>query len=85
MKKVVVALPGREYSGSFLTNWSQSLIELTKRGYQVTLLNEFNDLLRYEKNIRINGQPYVVLQLTIKWNLCGTPKNIEAEGLHPRE
>ena len=49
MKKVVVALPGREYSGSFLTNWSQSLIELTKRGYQVTLLNEYSSFVTFSR------------------------------------
>ena len=49
MKKVVVALPGREYSGSFLTNWSQSLIELTKRSYQVTLLNEYSSFVTFSR------------------------------------
>ena len=49
MKKVVVALPGREYSGSFLKNWSQSLMELTRRGYQVTMINEYSSFVTFSR------------------------------------
>ena len=49
MKKVIIALPGREYSGSFLKNWSQSLIELTRRGYQVTMINEYSSFVAFSR------------------------------------
>lgn len=49
MKKVIIALPGREYSGSFLRNWSQSLIELTRRGYQVTMINEYSSFVPFSR------------------------------------
>lgn len=49
MKKVIIALPGREYSGSFLKNWSQSLIELTRRGYQVTMINEYSSFVPFSR------------------------------------
>lgn len=49
MKKVVIALPGREYSGSFLKNWSQALMELTRRGYQVTMINEYSSFVSFSR------------------------------------
>jgi len=49
MKKVIVALPGREYSGSFLKNWSQTLMELMKRGYQVMLVNEYSSFVPFAR------------------------------------
>ena len=30
MKTVAIALPGREFSGNFLKNWSQTLLQLTQ-------------------------------------------------------
>ena len=49
MKKVVVALPGRTYSGSFLMNWSQTLMELTRKGYQVVLVNEYSSFVSFSR------------------------------------
>lgn len=49
MKKVVIALPGREFSGSFLKNWSNALIELTRRGYQVTMINEYSSFVPFAR------------------------------------
>ena len=49
MKKVIIALPGREYSGSFLKNWSQSLMELTRRGYQITMINEYSSFVAFSR------------------------------------
>jgi len=49
MKKVIIALPGREYSGSFLKNWSQSLMELTRRGYQITMINEYSSFVPFSR------------------------------------
>ena len=49
MKTVVVALPGREYSGSFLKNWSQTLIELTQKGYKVIMLNEYSSFVSFSR------------------------------------
>jgi hypothetical protein len=49
MKTVVVALPGREYSGSFLKNWSQALIELTRKGYKVVMMNEYSSFVSFSR------------------------------------
>ena len=49
MKTVVVALPGREYSGSFLKNWSQALIELTRKGYKVVMMNEYSSFVPFSR------------------------------------
>ena len=49
MKKVIIALPGREYSGAFLMNWSQTLIELSRRKYPVILLNEYSSFVTFSR------------------------------------
>ena len=49
MKTVVVALPGREYSGSFLKNWSHALIELTRKGYKVVMMNEYSSFVSFSR------------------------------------
>lgn len=47
--KVIVALPGREFSGTFLVQWSQTLMELTRRGYQVIMINEFSSFVPFSR------------------------------------
>ena len=89
MKKVVVALPGREYSGSFLKNWSQALMELTRRGYQVTMINEYSsfvsfsrmktlglDVLRGASQVPFGGQIDYDVWLTIDSDIVFTPHQV---------
>ena len=47
--KIVVALPGRDYSGEFLCNWSQTLIELTRLGHDVVMINEFSSFVSFSR------------------------------------
>jgi hypothetical protein len=49
MKKVIVALPGREYSGNFLKNWSETLMVLTQKGYKVTMINEYSSFVSFSR------------------------------------
>jgi hypothetical protein len=49
MKKVIIALPGREYSGNFLKNWSETLTVLTQKGYKVTLINEYSSFVSFSR------------------------------------
>jgi len=49
MKKVVIALPGREYSGSFVKNWSETLMILVQKGYKVTLINEYSSFVPFSR------------------------------------
>jgi hypothetical protein len=49
MKKVIIALPGREYSGNFLKNWSETLMMLTQKGYKVTLANEYSSFVPFSR------------------------------------
>ncbi len=47
--KVIVALSGRTFSGTFLMRWSETLLELTKRGYQVMVSNEFSSFVTFSR------------------------------------
>jgi len=49
MKTVIVALPGCNYSGNFLKNWSHTLMELIHRGYRVILLNEYSSFVPFSR------------------------------------
>lgn len=49
MKKVIVALPGREYSGTFLMNWSQTLLILIQKGYTVKVVNEYSSFVSFSR------------------------------------
>ena len=49
MKKVIIALPGCEFSGTFLKNWSNTLIELTRRGYAISMINEYSSFVPFSR------------------------------------
>jgi hypothetical protein len=49
MKTVAIALPGREFSGNFLKNWSKTLIELTQKGYKVMMVNEYSSFVPFSR------------------------------------
>lgn len=49
MKKVIVALPGRKYSGNFLKNWSKALILLLNKGYELTLINDYSSFVPFSR------------------------------------
>ena len=49
MKTVVFAFPGRDFSGSFLMNWSKTLIELTQKGYKVMMVNEYSSFVPFSR------------------------------------
>jgi len=49
MKTVAIALPGREFSGNFLKNWSQTLLQLTQMGYKILMLNEYSSFVTFSR------------------------------------
>ena len=49
MKKVIIALPGRQYSGDFLINWTQTLLLLVNKGYVVRIINEYSSFVSFSR------------------------------------
>jgi hypothetical protein len=49
MKKVVIGLPGREYSGTFLKNWTQNIITLVDKGYSVKIMNDYSSYVPFSR------------------------------------
>ena len=49
MKTVIIALPGREYSGNFLKKWSETLMVLTQKGYKVALINDYSSFVPFSR------------------------------------
>jgi hypothetical protein len=49
MKTIAIALPGREFSGNFLKNWSQTLLTLTQKGYKIIMLNEYSSYVPFSR------------------------------------
>ena len=49
MTKVILALPGRTFSGTFLMNWSQTLMTLKNKGYEIIVTNEYSSYVTYSR------------------------------------
>ena len=49
MKSVVIALPGNKFSGAFLRNWSNALLYLTNKGYNVRMVNDYSSFVPFSR------------------------------------
>jgi hypothetical protein len=89
MTKVIIALPGREYSGTFLMNWTQAIILLINKGYSVEIVNEYSsfvsfsrmktlglDVMRGADQKPFNGMCDYDVWLTIDSDIIFTPEQI---------
>lgn len=89
MKTVAIALPGREFSGNFLKNWSQTLLTLTQKGYKIIMLNEYSsfvsfsrmktlglDVLRGATQVPFNGEVDYDVWLTIDSDIFFLPEQV---------
>ena len=89
MKTVAVALPGREFSGNFLKNWSQTLLTLTQKGYKIIMMNEYSsfvpfsrmktlglDVLRGATQVPFNGEVDYDVWLTIDSDIFFIPEQV---------
>lgn len=89
MKQVIIALPGREYSGKFLTNWSKTLITLLQKGYTFKIINEYSsfvsfsrmktlglDVLKGADQIPFDGKIEYDVWLTIDSDIFFTPEQV---------
>jgi hypothetical protein len=89
MTKVVIALPGREFSGRFLMNWTETIITLTRKGYHVNVVNEHSsfvpfsrmktlglDVLRGSEQKPFGGKLDYDVWLTIDSDIVFTPEQV---------
>lgn len=89
MKTILIALPGRQFSGSFLKNWSNTLITLTQKGYKVMMVNEYSsfvphsrmktlglNVLRGATQVPFNGQIEYDVWLTIDSDIFFIPEQV---------
>jgi hypothetical protein len=87
--KVILALPGRTFSGTFLMNWSQTLMTLTKKGYDFMVTNEYSsfvtfsrmktlglDVLRGADQKPFGGEVDYDVWLTIDSDIVFTPEQV---------
>ena len=47
--KVIIALPGREFSGRFLAAWTETFTTLLREGHQVLLVNEYSSFVSFSR------------------------------------
>ena len=89
MIKVILALPGRTFSGTFLINWSQTLMTLLKMGYDINVVNEYSsfvtfsrmktlglDVLRGVDQTPFGGKVEYDVWLTIDSDIVFTPEQV---------
>lgn len=48
-KTVVIALPGRDYSGNFLVAWTKALHTLWSKGYEAVIINRFSSFVTFSR------------------------------------
>lgn len=88
-KKVIIALPGKDFSSSFLMAWSETLLKLTQQGYQVALTSDYSEYAPFTRmkslgldNTRGDDQkPYdgkvdYDVWVTIDSNMIFSPKHV---------
>jgi hypothetical protein len=88
-KTIVIALPGREFSGNFLVAWTRTIMTLYEKGYNAVLLNRFSsfvsfsrmqtlglDVLRGAQQKPFNGQLDYDVWLTIDSDVIFTPEQV---------
>lgn len=49
MKRVIIALPGNQFSGEFLKNWTRAFVYLQNKGYELTLINEYSSFVPFTR------------------------------------
>ena len=87
--RVIFAFPGSTFSGDFLKNWSDTIVYLTSRGYEMSMINAQSsfvpfcrmktlglNVLRGRDQLPFNGQEFDVW-MTIDSDIIFTPEQVE--------
>jgi hypothetical protein len=48
-KNVILALPGRSYSGTFMTSMTETVVNLMQQGYGVKLVNDYSSFVTFSR------------------------------------
>jgi hypothetical protein len=88
-KRVILSLPGTEYSATFLLQWSDTILELTKQGYSIGVsaglsdeqsLSHYRtigtDVLRGKEQIPFEGKMDYDVWVNIDSKVIFTPKQV---------
>lgn len=88
-KNVIIAFPGKEFSGTFLMQWSESLLNLTQLGYKIALTNDYSayvpftrmmtlglDTMRGNEQKPFDGKVEYDVWVTIDSDIIFTPKHL---------
>lgn len=88
-KSVVIAFPGKEFSSTFLMQWSDSLLKLTQVGYKIALTSDYSayvpftrmmtlglDTMRGNDQKPFDGKVEYDVWVTIDSDIIFTPKNL---------
>jgi hypothetical protein len=88
-KNVIIAFPGKEFSGTFLMQWSESLLKLTQLGYKIALTCDYSayipftrmmtlglDTMRGNEQKPFDGKVEYDVWVTIDSDIIFTPKHL---------
>ena len=89
MTKVIIALPGRTYSGRFMMNLINTIMTMKSRGYEIIMTNEYSsyvtfsrmktlglDVLRGTNQTPFGGKVEYDVWLTIDSDIMFTPEQV---------
>lgn len=87
--KIIIALPGREFSGSFLVHWTETVMHLMRLGHEIRMVNEYSsfvpfsrmktlglDVLRGATQLPFGGQVEYDVWLTIDSDIFFIPEQV---------
>lgn len=89
MKKVILALPGTEFSEQFILAWTETILHLSKQGYPVAVISGFSenkqfsrmntigvDIKRGQDQKPFDSKVEYDVWLSIDSNILFTPKQV---------
>ena len=89
MKKVILALPGTEFSEQFILAWTETILDLSKQGYPVAVISGFSenkqfsrmntigvDIKRGQDQKPFDSKVEYDVWLSIDSNILFTPKQV---------
>jgi hypothetical protein len=56
--KIVVCLPGRQYSGRFLVAWTQTFVGLMQKGHQVIVSQKYSSMVHFARAMCLGGDVF---------------------------
>jgi hypothetical protein len=56
--KVIICLPGRQFSSRFLTSWTQTIVGLIEKGHEIVISQKYSSMVHYARAMCLGGDVF---------------------------